>query len=73
MELALFDLGDVLVERHAAVDHHGCAFLEAGACGQQIQHGGERGAILGVAGKHLVGDRKAVAIDHKTDHDLLAV
>ena len=73
MELAPFDLGDVVVKRHAAVDHHGCAFLEAGAFGQQIEHGGERAAILGVAGKNLVDDRKAVAIDHQGDHDLLAV
>jgi hypothetical protein len=28
VELAPFDLGDVVVKRHAAVDHHGCAFLE---------------------------------------------
>ena len=73
VKLALFDLDDVVVERHAAIDHHGRAFLKAGARGQQIEHGGKRGAILGVAGEHLVGDRKAVAIDHQGDHHLLTI
>ena len=64
---------DVLVKRHAAVNHHGCAFLKPGARRQHLEHGGERRAVLGIAGKHLVSDGKAVAIDHQSDHDLLAV
>jgi len=73
VELALLDLGDVVVKRHAAVDHHGRALGEAGALGQAVEHGGKRGAVLGVSSKHLVGDRKAFAADHQADHDLLAV
>ena len=46
---------------------------QAGALGEAIEHGGERLAILSVAGEHLVGDRKALAVDHEPDHDLLAV
>src|SRR6202035_2904173 len=49
------------------------SFRKTGARRQQIQHGGERGAVLRVAGKHFVSDGKAVAIDHQSDHDLLAV
>src|SRR5271165_211017 len=47
--------------------------LEAGALGQAVEHGGERRAVLGISGKHLVGDRKALAADDQPDDDLLAV
>ena len=73
VQLALRDLGEVVVEGHAAVDHHGCALPQAGALGEAIEHGGERLAILSVAGEHLVSDWKALAVDHEPDHDLLAV
>jgi hypothetical protein len=73
VQLAGRDLVEVVVEGHAAVDHHGCALPQAGALGEAIEHGGEGLAVLGVAGKHLVGDRKALAADHQADHDLLAV
>ncbi len=73
VQLAVRDLGEVVVEGHAAVDHHGCALPQAGALGEAIEHGGKRRAVLGVAGEHLVGDRKALPANHEADHDLLAV
>jgi hypothetical protein len=73
VQLALGDLGDVVVEGHAAVDHHGGALGRADARRQAVEHGRQRGAILGVAGEDFVGDREALAADHQADHDLLAV
>ena len=73
VQLAVRDLGEVVVEGHAAVDHHGRALPQAGAFGEAIEHGGKRRAVLGVAGEHLVGDRKALPANHEANHDLLAV
>ena len=73
MQLAGFDLGDVFVIGHAAIDDDGAAFGQADARLEQVEHGGQRGAVLGVAGKDLMGDREAVAIDDEADHHLLAV
>ena len=65
--------GQVFFIGHAAIDHHGRPLLEADALTQAIEHGGERGAILGIAGEHLVGDRKAIAVDYEPNHDLFAI
>jgi hypothetical protein len=73
MQLAGFDLGEVLVKSHAEVDDHGAAFGQADAGLQQIEHGGQRRAVPGVNGKDLMRDREAVATDHKADDHLLAV
>src|SRR6202171_1558145 len=63
VQLARPDLGQVLVKGHAAIDHDGGPFLEADARGKAIEHGGERVAVLCVAGKDLVRDRKSTRLD----------
>ena len=73
MQLAGFDLGDVFVIGDTAIDDDGAAFGQADARCAPVEHGGQGGAVLGIAGEHLMGDRKAVAIDNEADHHLLAV
>jgi hypothetical protein len=49
------------------------ALLEVDAFAQAIEHGGKGDAILRIAGEDLVGDGKAVAIEHEADRELLTV
>lgn len=46
---------------------------QADALFEAVEHGSQRGAVLGIAGEHLMSDREAVAIDDQADHHLLAV
>ena len=39
--------------------------LRFDALAEAIKHGGKRGAILRIAGEDLMGDGKAVAIEHE--------
>jgi len=73
MQLAGFNLGDVVVVGHAAIDDDGAALGQADALFEQIEHGRQSGAVLGIASEHLMGDREAVAVDDEADHHLLAV
>ncbi len=73
MELALLEQSQIVDARQAAVDHHGCALGQADPLGQPVEHGGERRAVLGIAGKHFMTDRKAFAPHRQADDDLLAV
>ena len=58
---------------HPPVDHYRLSFHESYALGQQVEHRAKRLPILDVAGEYLMGDRKAVAIDHQAHHHLFAV
>jgi hypothetical protein len=73
MQVAGFDRSDVFVIGHAAIDNHGAAFGQADARPEQIEHGGQCGAVLGIARADLMGDREAVALDDEADHHWLAV
>ena len=73
MQLALFELSNVLIISHAAIDDHGGTFLKPGALGQTIEHGGECGMIAGIASEHLVSDREPIAVDHQPHHHLFAI
>jgi hypothetical protein len=73
MQVAFLQLGNVVVKSHTTVDDHGGTFLEAGVLGGAIKHGGQRLAILDVAGEYLVGDRKPITIDHQSQDHLFAV
>jgi hypothetical protein len=59
MQLALFELSNVLIISHAAIDDHGGTFLEPGVLGQTIEHGGEGGMVARIASEHVVRDREA--------------
>jgi hypothetical protein len=73
MKLAGLDVGKVVVKCHAVIDDDGCALLELDALAETIEHGAERAVTAGVAGEDLMGEGKAVTIDHKVDDELLAV
>ena len=68
MKVAFADLRKVLLPRHAAVHHHRLSLPEAAkAVLQTVQH------VRQVAAEHFVRLRKAVVIDGKPHHHLLAV
>ncbi len=73
MKLAGFDFGDVLVIGHAAIDDDGGVFGQPDALGQAVEHDGQGGTVLAVAGEDLMSDREPVAVDDEADDDLLAV
>jgi hypothetical protein len=68
VQLASFDLGDVFVIGHAAIDDHGAAFGQTDARFERIECRRQRGAVLGVAGKDLMG-RSRVEVKTQRDGD----
>src|SRR5215468_8759420 len=73
VKLAGLDVGKVVIKCHATIDDDGSAFFELEALAKTIDHDAERAVIAGVAGEDLMGEGKAVTIDHKADDELLAV
>jgi hypothetical protein len=73
MQLAAFKQRDVFGSRHAAIHYNRGARRQAHTSREAVEHGLERGDVLGVAGKYLVTDGKAFAPDHEPNDHLLAL
>src|SRR6516165_7800049 len=73
MQLAALEQSDVCGTRHAAIHHDRGARRQANTSRKAVEHGLERGDVLGITGKYLVADGKAFAPHNETDDHLLAL
>ena len=63
------DFGQVVVADQPPVSHHGDA-SDPEAVLQILQHRGQGGGVVGVAGEHVMGDGDPIAGDQQPDHHL---
>src|SRR5260370_1399188 len=73
VQSARFDLREVLLVRHPAVDHDKLSGLETDTLVEHVQHAVYRRAILSVAVVDLVRERKPIAVDHESDDNLFTI